>query len=637
MKFFTTLFALLLTVSAFCQTNGTFNNGSGDQLWSNPENWSGNVAPSFDGAAILRNQDAILDVDTTVARLDLANNAVEDRTLSNTDDSILTLLGTANNYIVLRCRPTDTPASLILDNHIKVFNPNFNEQVAFATTGAAGNKIIFSENSTLELAANLRPSTAAGTSIEFNGTLIGERNLILRDDVNVSFGATADHSTYEGNMIIQDIEIVSDITIENGFLPAGRGLVLQADGTPDINPSLTINGVNTFAGNINRNGQGGNYIVNFNANQENMGTVRMINDGSLTLNIDPSVTALHFDCSNNFEWTPSSTLFINGFQSGLLRFGEADTCLTAAQLTQIDAGVEVFLDENGFLVSEAGNPNNAPTVANALANVTMDEGFGTDMIDVSAVFADADGDALTYSAASSDEGVATVSISGNMLSVTEAGIGTTTITITANDGNGGTVTNAFDYTINMVDNPNNAPTVVNALADVTMEEGFGTDMIDISGVFTDADGDALTYTATSSDEAVVTVSVTANTATITEAGIGTSTITITADDGNGGMVSNSFDYTVDMMNAVNDFNPIAGLQAMPNPTTDGLLTLTYTETIQNGQVKVYNTIGALVQQTTIRATNQVNLNLRDTPSEMYLIMVEDIETGQRSVVKVLKK
>ena len=97
-------------------------------------------------------------------------------------------------------------------------------------------------------------------------------------------------------------------------------------------------------------------------------------------------------------------------------------------------------------VNETGN-NQAPIVSNLIANQNLSEGFGTEKLDLSNVFTDANGDALNYSASSSEVKVVTVEVNGTVLSITEVNAGTSTIIVKADDDNGGIVTDEFTVTV----------------------------------------------------------------------------------------------------------------------------------------------------------------------------------------------
>ena len=95
-------------------------------------------------------------------------------------------------------------------------------------------------------------------------------------------------------------------------------------------------------------------------------------------------------------------------------------------------------------------PNNAPTVANAIADQSVVVG-STLTVDLEAsgseVFADADGDTLTYTATSEAPGVAAVSLSGTTLTVTGGALGTAAVSVTAEDPSGASVSDAFEVTV----------------------------------------------------------------------------------------------------------------------------------------------------------------------------------------------
>ena len=115
-----------------------------------------------------------------------------------------------------------------------------------------------------------------------------------------------------------------------------------------------------------------------------------------------------------------------------------------------------------------------------------------------------------------------------------------TITLTiSDDDTGGTVEDTFTVTVKT------APTVALAIGDVSLEANATQD-VSLSGVFSDADGDALTITAGSSDDAAATVVVSADQSTLTLTGVaeGTVTVTVTAEDADGNRVSDAFEVTV---------------------------------------------------------------------------------------------
>ena len=192
--------------------------------------------------------------------------------------------------------------------------------------------------------------------------------------------------------------------------------------------------------------------------------------------------------------------------------------------------------------------NADPTVAISLRDVALKPGQDYNLV-LSRVFADSDGDTLTITAESSAPSVAAVTGVNSFpsMSVRAVAEGTATITVTADDGNCGTVSETFTVT---VDAANKAPAVASSLGDVSGLEPGDTRQVPLSGVFSDADGDSLTVTARSSAASVATVSVASGYGSLTVRAVaeGAATITVTAADGNGGTVSDTFTVTVDAAN-----------------------------------------------------------------------------------------
>ena len=84
----------------------------------------------------------------------------------------------------------------------------------------------------------------------------------------------------------------------------------------------------------------------------------------------------------------------------------------------------------------AGAGNHPVVAAEVLADRALTLGASPLVVDVAAAFRDPDGEALTYAAISSDTSVATVSVSGSMVTITPGAAGRTVVTVTATDAGG---------------------------------------------------------------------------------------------------------------------------------------------------------------------------------------------------------
>ncbi len=96
-----------------------------------------------------------------------------------------------------------------------------------------------------------------------------------------------------------------------------------------------------------------------------------------------------------------------------------------------------------------------------------------------------------------------------------------------------------DYTAAAV---NNAPAVANAITDISLTSGetFSRALNSAIAVFSDPDGDVLSYSATSSDTTVATVSIADDTLRVVLVGASSATISLRSDDGRGGVGTASF-------------------------------------------------------------------------------------------------
>lgn len=92
---------------------------------------------------------------------------------------------------------------------------------------------------------------------------------------------------------------------------------------------------------------------------------------------------------------------------------------------------------------DATVPNRAPATVGSIATRTLAVG-DTSTIDLSPYFTDIDGDALNFSATSSDPGVASVNIVGDALTIIGTDHGTATVEIVARDGGGASASQSMN-------------------------------------------------------------------------------------------------------------------------------------------------------------------------------------------------
>ncbi|MBC3784341.1 putative Ig domain-containing protein [Spirosoma utsteinense] len=109
------------------------------------------------------------------------------------------------------------------------------------------------------------------------------------------------------------------------------------------------------------------------------------------------------------------------------------------------------------------------------------------------------GQTLTYSVTGLPANGLSFTAGSRTISGTPSASGTVGVTVTANDGNGGTASSSFTITINaapVVPPANTAPTVANVIAPKSGTVGVGFTFTIPANTFSDPEGQALTYTVT---------------------------------------------------------------------------------------------------------------------------------------------
>ena len=224
-----------------------------------------------------------------------------------------------------------------------------------------------------------------------------------------------------------------------------------------------------------------------------------------------------------------------------------------------------YSDETSYAVPLSTQVNQPPTL-DALGNMTLNEGAGQQTVNLSGISSGASNEiqTLTVTATSSNPGLIpnpavnyTSPNATGTLTFTPVALasGLATITVTVNDGGASNniVTRTFTVTVNGV---NQAPTL-NALTDLTLNEGAGQQTVNLSGISSGASNEVqtLTVTATSSNPGLIpnpAVNYTSpnatGTLTFTPVALasGLATITVTVNDGgaSNNIVTRTFTITV---------------------------------------------------------------------------------------------
>ena len=213
----------------------------------------------------------------------------------------------------------------------------------------------------------------------------------------------------------------------------------------------------------------------------------------------------------------------------------------------------------GTLAIDVTSVNDVPLAVSVPVQTVAEDGR-LDGVAVLAGATDADGDALSVTAATADAGTVTINPDGTLGYEPDPNYtGPDTVTYTIDDGRGGTVTPSFAVTVDPVnDGPVPASTFTASVAEDGMLPG-----IDVLSGASDPDGDAITLTAASAPNGTVTVNPDGTLDYAPDANFnGTDTITYTLTDANGASSQGTLDVAV---SAVNDA-PVAGT---PPPVTVG--------------------------------------------------------------------
>ena len=246
------------------------------------------------------------------------------------------------------------------------------------------------------------------------------------------------------------------------------------------------------------------------------------------------------------------TYFLSGLPAGTGLSVDVNTGIISGTVSAADAaaapivlapiafdGVRFNDINNDTITFTIGGPNEAPVVDVPIGPQMATVGTPVNL-DVSGNFSDPDLDALRFTATGLPATL-TMSLAGVLTGTPEtADIGAHSVTVTALDGGGAFVSDMFVLTVEAA---NQAPVVDTMIGDQTATEGTAIN-VDVSGNFSDPDGDALTFSYTGLPASITGSAAGVISGTPVAADVGTLSITVTATDPSGAFVSGAFTVTV---------------------------------------------------------------------------------------------
>ncbi|MFZ5636354.1 MAG: putative Ig domain-containing protein [Pseudomonadota bacterium] len=208
---------------------------------------------------------------------------------------------------------------------------------------------------------------------------------------------------------------------------------------------------------------------------------------------------------------------------------------TASNLTQASYSARIVASDPQGLTATGTftfDVTNTPPTAGTIPTQTAGRNQAFNF-NVAGYFSDVNANPLTFTATGLPAGLS-ISTAGVISGATTAALGNYTVTVTANDGRGGTASASFTLTV--ANSAPVAPSVLNQTAPA------GTPWSFTPAAFSDANGDALNYTATGLP-GWMTFNASTRTFSGTPGVVGSWTITYTATDPYGASASTSFTVT----------------------------------------------------------------------------------------------
>ncbi len=385
-----------------------------------------------------------------------------------------------------------------------------------------------------------------GTS---TATVVVTVNPVNDNPVAVDDSATTNEDTpLTIGVLTNDSDVDGDtLTVTSATSPNGT-VVVNPDGTITFTPAANFNGPTTITYTIS-DGHGGTATATVNVTVDAVNDAPVANPSSAATAEDTPVTVPVLANDTDIDGdalTVTSATAPNGIV--VINPDGTVTYTPNADFNGTDTITYTISDgQGGFSTSSVTvtvtSANDAPTTTPIAPQTSNDSALIS--LPVAGNFSDLDGDTLTFSATGLPTGLAidpaTGVISGTLDPAASQGgasaDGVYSVTITADDGNGGTVTQTLSWTVN-----NPAPVATNETSATNEDTPVS---IAVLANDSDPDGDPLTVVSASAPNGTVVINPDGTLTYTPNANFnGTDTITYIISDGNGGTSTATVTVTI---------------------------------------------------------------------------------------------
>jgi hypothetical protein len=179
---------------------------------------------------------------------------------------------------------------------------------------------------------------------------------------------------------------------------------------------------------------------------------------------------------------------------------------------------------------------------------------------------------------------------------------------------------------------NESPTLVNGIADLELQENFGTYTINLSDVFNDSEADSLLLFVTSEDSALISANINGQQLLLSSNEVGNTTLYLMALDANGGLAINEFDVKVKPIVSTDAPFNVRNIAVFPSLTQDFIQVTGATNDCNLSLISIDKSY----QQNIPVSGDKFNIDLSHLSSGMYLLLFTDRVNGSTKVEKVVK-